>query len=353
MSLTAQTAWQARLAALLEVVGVFVAGTVLARWISRGLNLGPGSLRSLTPGEQPDFFSLSGTTALNLLLRYGLIFILAFSVGWWHRRRRMAQYGVTMAGHSFRQHVATGLLLFAAAGLPAILLKFLATILPLGPTPAHWALIKDLSRPAIWLYLAVGSFGLVPIMEELLARGYIQTRLSEDFGASAAILITALFFTLSHNQYFIAGVLGPGMVVGLFIASVAIGYVRYRTGSVLPGIIAHACGNLPFRGWTLPAVLTGMILVVMLKRRAIFKYTSALLREIFVRAAAPAVIQGLVIIVVLLTVALLTPRFLPLLGAVTLISALALEVRAKPRKEQPINSQHRLQVTTKENTRED
>ena len=346
-------AWQARLAALLEVFGVFVAGTLLARWISRALNFGSGSLRSLAPGEQPDFFSLSGTAALNLLLRYGLIFILAFSIGWWHRRRRMAQYGVTMGGHSFDQHVAIGLLLFAAAGLPAILLKFLATVLPLGPTPAHWALIQDLSRPGIWLYLAVGSFGLVPIMEELLARGYIQTRLSEDFGAPAAILVTALFFTLSHNQYFIAGVVGPGMVVGLFVAALAIGYVRYRTGSVLPGIIAHACGNLPFRGWALPAVLTGMILVVILKRRAIFDYTSALLREIFVHAATPAVIQGLVIIVALVTIELLTPRFLPVLSVVALICALALELRDKLRKEQPINSQRRLQVTARENTIED
>src|SRR5262245_42386385 len=164
--------WPRRLAALLEVVGIFVAGTLLARLASRGLNLGPANLRALGPGEQPDFVRLSWSTGANLLLRYGCILGLAFAVGWWHRRRRLADYGVTTAGRPLRELFATGVLLFAAVGWPPLLLKFLADRLPLGPQPSHWALIQDLGRPGVWLYLLVGSFGLVPILEELLARGY-------------------------------------------------------------------------------------------------------------------------------------------------------------------------------------
>ncbi len=191
--LARSASWERRVAAVLEIIGVFVAGTLLARLASRGLNLGPVSLRALAPDEEPDFLSLSRSTAANLLLRYGFVLSLAFVVGWWHRRRRLAAYGVTTAGRRVSNHVIIAVLLFAAAGLPALGLKFLADVFPLGPAPQHWALTQALDRPGIWLYLFVGSFGLVPIVEELFARGYVQSRLAEDFGAPPAILMTALF----------------------------------------------------------------------------------------------------------------------------------------------------------------
>lgn len=65
--------WERRVAAVLEIVGVFVAGTLLARLASRGLDLGPVNLRALAPDEQPDFLTLSRSTAANLFLRYGFV----------------------------------------------------------------------------------------------------------------------------------------------------------------------------------------------------------------------------------------------------------------------------------------
>lgn len=311
---------------------------MLARLVTRGLDLGPAGLRSLPPGEQPDFVRLTWSSGANLLLRYGFILGLAFIIGWWHRQRRARQYGVTMAGRSFSQHFGIGLLLFATAWLPSLLLKYLGTVLPLGPMPAHWAQIQDLSQPGIWLYLAVGSFGLVPILEEVLARGYIQTRLSEDFGVPAAILITAIFFTLSHTQYFLASAMGIGFVASLFVAALGIGYVRYRTGSLWPGIIAHACGNLPFRGWALPALLILMMLALFLKWRAVSAYVADLWHEVFVRDAFPAVAQALVLFGVLLGLAMFAPRFFPIFAGVALLIAIVLEFREKQAQRKQLNS---------------
>ena len=321
--------WARRVAAVLEIVGVFVGGTLLARLGSRGLHLGPVNLRALAPGEEPDFLTLSQSAAAYLLLRYGFVLGLAFVVGWWHRRRRLADYGVTTADRPVRDHVIIAVLLFAAAGLPALGLKFLADVLSLGPAPQHWALTQALDRPGIWLYLFVGSFGLVPIVEELFARGYVQSRLGEDFGAPAAILMTALFFTFSHTQYFIAGVLGIGMLASLFVASVAAGYVRYRTGSLLPGIIAHALGNLPFRGWGAPAVLVLMALVVAIWWRAIARYANRLWHDVVIRDAMIAVGQASVVLVVLLAQVIFAPSLLPGSAALALAIALLLEFREK------------------------
>lgn len=320
---------QGRLVALLEVVGIFVIGTLIARLVSGWLDLGPSNLRSLKPGVTPDFVRLSWSSAVNLILRYGIVLGLAVAVGWWHRRRRLFQYGVTTAERSWREHISIGVLLFSVVGLLPLLLKFLSEYLPLGQGPQHWSLIESLQSPGVWLYLFVGSFGLVPIAEELLARGYIQSRLSEDFGAPPAILITAFFFTFSHTQYFIASVIGIGMLVSLFIASVAGGYIRYRTGSVLPVIIAHSLGNLPFRGWVEPAVLGMMIMVVVMRARVIYEYAVELWHFVMVRNVLTSVIAGLMALIVVLAQVLLAPILLPISATIALAAALILEFREK------------------------
>lgn len=321
--------WTRRLAAVFEVAGVFVAGTILARLAGRWLDLGPSSLRGLPAGEQPDFVALSGSAAAQLLLRYGIVLGLALAVGWWHRRRRLAAYGVTAAGRSAGMHVTTGVLLFAAASLPALGWKFLGGVLPLGAGPAHWDLLRSLDNPGIWLYLFVGSFGLVPIVEELWARGYMQSRLAEDLGAPAAILVTAFFFTFAHTQYFIASALGIGMIASLLIGSLAAGYVRYQTGSVLPVIVAHALGNLPYRGWVEPAVLALMALTTTIWWRPVAGHASRLWRDVATGAAARRAAPAVLVLAALLGLAMKAPGLLPWYAAATLGLALWLEQREK------------------------
>jgi membrane protease YdiL (CAAX protease family) len=319
--------WEGRPAALLEVIGVFIVASLLARAVSRGLALGPPNLRALEPGISPDFAQLSLSTSANLILRYGLLLGLAFAVGWWHRRRRLADYGVTTAGRPLRQHLGMAVLIFATVGILPILLKFLAGVFPLGDSPPHWSLIESLEGPGVWLYLFVGSFGLVPIAEELLARGYVQSRLAEDFGPAAAILITAIFFTFSHTQYFIAGPLGAGMLASLLIGSIVAGYVRHSTGSVLPAIIAHALGNLPFRGWVEPVVLVGLLLIVVLWARPIYAYAVRLWREVMTQRAVTAALASCVALGIVLAQVIVAPALLPFCGALALSVALMLERR--------------------------
>ncbi len=319
--------WARRSAAIFEVAGVFVAGTILARLIGRWLDLGPGRLRGLPANTQPDFVALSGSAAAQLLLRYGMVLGLALAIGWWHRKRKPTAWGVTMAGRPVGAHVATGVLLFAAASLPALGWKFLGQVLPMGAGPAHWDLLRSLDNPGIWLYLFVGSFGLVPIVEELWARGYMQSRLAEDFGAPAAILVTACFFTFAHTQYFIASPLGIGMIVSLLIGSLAAGYVRHATGSLVPTIVAHALGNLPYRGWVEPAVLVLMAATAAIWWRPIATHVSGFRRDVATGAAARLAVPPMLALATMLGLVMGAPRLLPWYAAVTLALALWLELR--------------------------
>ena len=116
------------IAAILEIIGVFIGGTVVARLVSRGLDLGPANIRSLEPGVQPDLVALSGSAAANLLLRYGFVLGLAFAVGWWHRRRPLAAYGVTKGNCSVRTHVGIALVREAFASV-ALALPLIAIVL--------------------------------------------------------------------------------------------------------------------------------------------------------------------------------------------------------------------------------
>ena len=319
-----QRLWPRRLGALLELVGVFVTGTLVARMIARAMGVTSAGLRDTLPGASVDYLSLAFATGANLVLRYGLILGLAFVIGWRYRRQPLSSYGVSAAGLPARAHIAIALVLFAVGGFLPKLLIYLKDHVPLGQGPRHWDLIASADSLEFWVYMAVASFGLVPIVEELFFRGYVQTRLTDTFEAPAAIVMTAVLFTLSHRQYFIPSVLGIGMVLALFIASLLASYIRHRYSSLVPGVISHSLGNVPFRSELQVVLLALMALAIVLARRVVISRA----RELFVFIRTRAVLTGSLItvalVVVVLVVAALGRTPLLLLGAFALAVAIAL-----------------------------
>lgn len=86
------------------------------------------------------------------------------------------------------------------------------------------------------LLIAVLVIGLMPgVAEELLFRGYIQTRLSQRWGVPFSVLVTSLLFAVYHMD-FSQGVLA--LLAGLFLGAVA-----ERAKSIIPAMIAHAANN--------------------------------------------------------------------------------------------------------------
>lgn len=86
------------------------------------------------------------------------------------------------------------------------------------------------------LVLTVLVIGILPgIAEELMFRGYIQTRLSERWGARWAILWTSLMFGVMHLD----------LVQGGFAVATGavLGFITERTGSIFPAMICHATNN--------------------------------------------------------------------------------------------------------------
>ena len=95
-------------------------------------------------------------------------------------------------------------------------------------------MFQGLSAPSA--VLAVLLLGLLPgLVEELLFRGYIQTRLVARWGAAWGVFWTAVLFGISHLD----------LMQGVFAVGVGciLGFITVRTGSIVPAMICHAVNN--------------------------------------------------------------------------------------------------------------
>jgi membrane protease YdiL (CAAX protease family) len=81
---------------------------------------------------------------------------------------------------------------------------------------------------------------LAPLLEELIFRGFLQPTLARQLPAWAAILLTALIFTGFHVDY--SGFTAAS--INVFALGLLLGVYRHRTGSIVPGVVAHFVNNL-------------------------------------------------------------------------------------------------------------
>ena len=77
---------------------------------------------------------------------------------------------------------------------------------------------------------------VAPLVEEILFRGFLQKVLEESWeDITKAILVTSLFFALVH--------LNPHWIVQIYLLGMLLGYLSWRTNSIIPGIILHGLNN--------------------------------------------------------------------------------------------------------------
>ena len=95
-------------------------------------------------------------------------------------------------------------------------------------------MLKDLIQPDIYSFLAAVIFA--PVLEELLFRGIILEGFLHNYSPKKAILWSALIFGIAHAN--------PLQFLNAFFAGLFIGWIYFKTRSLIPGIMIHFINNL-------------------------------------------------------------------------------------------------------------
>ncbi|MBO4659178.1 MAG: CPBP family intramembrane metalloprotease [Prevotella sp.] len=127
----------------------------------------------------------------------------------------------------------TGVLLWAAVAA-------LGTVIPsevfleLVPLPDVNSDILGEVMGSRWGYLCICIFA--PLVEEVVFRGAILRALLQGMNSHwAAIAVSAFLFALVH--------LNPAQMPHAFCLGLLLGWMYYRTGSIIPGIMVHWVNN--------------------------------------------------------------------------------------------------------------
>lgn len=128
-----------------------------------------------------------------------------------------------------------GLTVLGAVG-GMFFLNFMLSILPI-PADLLGDLnsgMSSLTSYPFWLAILVNAI-LIPILEEVVFRGYLFSRLGKAMPAVVAAVISSVIFGLCHG--------GLVWAIWAAVTGLIICVVRVKTGSIIPGIIFHIIMN--------------------------------------------------------------------------------------------------------------
>jgi membrane protease YdiL (CAAX protease family) len=173
-----------------------------------------------------DFFRYS--TAILVLASDGVLLLIVLAIA---RGLPLRQMFALRAPNSWRRALVIGVATLVAA----YTISFLEVDLVSGAgreqgVPEFW----DPTRVGAWTANLFAIAVFVPIFEESLCRG-LGYALFEPLGASLAVAVTAIAFTLAH---------GVTVDIPVILATgIGLGYMRASTGSIYPCIALHAFFN--------------------------------------------------------------------------------------------------------------
>ncbi len=86
-----------------------------------------------------------------------------------------------------------------------------------------------------WIGLVLGAVVIAGLAEEMLFRGLLQQALERRYDWLRAIFLSAVVFAMVHPVIW---------TLQVFLMGVVLGFIAWRSGSVIPGIILHSLNNL-------------------------------------------------------------------------------------------------------------
>ena len=169
---------------------------------------------------------LDGLSALTLL---SCLIIAAVLLLWFLLRKKPLSEA---AGLRHCSGWTVGFCAFGAVGL-YVLVSLVLALLPESWMAEYGKAMRLSTETGMIPALAVVAGA--PLAEELVFRGVIQSRLERAMPVWIAMVLQAVLFGFIHGT--------PVQIGYAFLMGLLFGYIRYRTGSILPTIAAHAAFN--------------------------------------------------------------------------------------------------------------
>jgi uncharacterized protein len=91
-------------------------------------------------------------------------------------------------------------------------------------------------EPLTTYAILAGSVVIAPFCEEIFFRGFVFSGLLRDLSPVWAVVVSAALFAVAHAD--------PGSFVPLFLIGLALGFLRWRTGSTWASMSLHILNNL-------------------------------------------------------------------------------------------------------------
>jgi sodium transport system permease protein len=113
-----------------------------------------------------------------------------------------------------------------------------------GPDLSQFEQVEELLAgwKQVPLILILITLGLIPgVCEEAFFRGFLYNGIREHFSVRSTILITAIAFGLFHVV--LAGGAAPERLLPSTLMGLLLAWLRWKSGSLIPGIILHAVHN--------------------------------------------------------------------------------------------------------------
>jgi len=141
---------------------------------------------------------------------------------------------VNLSAHGWKYGIAAAIL-FVVIVQASFVLTFRVIKFPAAQFTADYKALDNFPLWAAFVILIMSSI-VAGICEEAGFRGYMQVPLEKKYGPVIAITVTSLCFTAIHLGHTWALPILPH----IFFASVLLGVIAWRSGSLIPGIIGHS-----------------------------------------------------------------------------------------------------------------
>lgn len=109
---------------------------------------------------------------------------------------------------------------------------------------------NSLAYPTLFKISLIAVVFIIPILEELIFRGFLQTALAYSFSPLISVILSAALFSLFHFSKS-QGMNNLNILCALFVLALFLGFLRLRQNNIWSSVALHATFN---------AVSIGMIL---------------------------------------------------------------------------------------------